>query len=136
VKLSPHLTFNGQCEAAFRFYERCFGGEILTMVSYGNSPMATQVPPEWHEKILHATLIVGDNVLMGADIHPEHYEKPKGFFVLIGIDHPVDAERIYYALAENGAVDVPIQKTFWAGRFGVLIDQFGIPWEINCEPDQ
>ena len=133
MKLNPHLSFGGQCEAAFQFYERCFGGKILTMLTYGNSPMAEQVPPEWRGKILHATLTVGDNVLMGADALPEQYEQPKGFQVLLGIDDPVDAERIFQALAENGTVQMPLQKTFWAVRFGVLVDQFGVPWGINCE---
>src|SRR5712692_447558 len=133
MKLNPHLSFGGQCEAAFQFYERCFGGKILTMLTYGNSPMAEQVPPEWRGKILHATLTVGDNVLMGADALPEQYEQPKGFQVLLGIDDPVDAERIFQALAENGTVQMPLQKTFWAVRFGVLVDRFGVPWGINCE---
>jgi PhnB protein len=134
MKLSSHLTFNGECEAAFRFYERCLGGKILVMLTYGDSPMANQAPPEWNGKILHATLTVGDNVLVGADVLPEQYERPRGFYVLLGIDDPVDAERIYNELAENGTVLMPIQETFWARRFGVLVDRFGIPWEINCEP--
>jgi PhnB protein len=133
MRLTPHLAFGGQCEAAFKFYERCFGGRIVTMLTYGKSPMAEQVPPGWREKILHATLAVGDNVLMGGDLVPEQYERPKGFAVLLGIDDPADAERIFHALAENGTVQMPLQHTFWAVRFGVLVDQFGIPWTINCE---
>ncbi len=133
MKLSPHLAFNGECEAAFQFYERCFGGKIATMLSYSNSPMAEQAPPEWKGKILHATLNFGDNILAGSDSLPGQYEKPKGFQVLLGIDDSVEAERIFNALAENGMVLMPIQQTFWALRFGVLIDRFGIPWEINCE---
>ncbi len=134
MKLSPHLTFNGECEAAFQFYERCLCGKILVMLTYGSSPMANQAPPEWSGKILHASLTVGDNTLVGADLLPGQYERPKGFYVLLGIDDPADAERIYHALAENGTVLMPIQETFWARRFGVLVDRFGIPWEINCEP--
>jgi PhnB protein len=133
MKLNPHLAFNGECEAAFQFYARCFGGEIITMLAYGNSPMAEQAPPEWRGKILHATLSFGENVLAGSDSLPGQYEQPKGFQALLGVDDPVDAERIFNALAENGTVLMPIQKTFWARRFGVLVDRFGIPWEINCE---
>jgi PhnB protein len=133
MKLNPHLSFGGQCEDAFQFYERCFGGKILTMLTYGNSPMAEQVPPEWRGKIAHATLTVGDNVLMGADVLPDQYERPRGFQVLLGIDDPADAERVFQALSENGTVHMPLQKTFWALRFGVLVDRFGVPWEINCE---
>jgi uncharacterized glyoxalase superfamily protein PhnB len=72
--------------------------------------MAEQVPPRWREKILHATLTVGDNVLMGSDPVPEQYEQPKGFAVLLGIDDPVDAERIFHGLAENGTVQMPSRK--------------------------
>jgi PhnB protein len=133
MQLSPHLTFSGQCEAAFKFYERCLGGKIVTMLAYGNSPMAEQVSPEWRGKIVHASLTVGDNWLMGADALPEHYQQPQGFYVLLHIHDPVDAERIFHALAENGAVRTPVQKTFWSPCFGVLVDQFGIPWEISCE---
>ena len=133
MKLNPLLSFRGQCAAAFTFYERCFGGTIVTMLRYANSPQAESVPQEWQDKILHATLTVGDNVLMGGDVLPEQYEQPKGFQILIGLNDPLDAERIFQALAEHGTVQMPLQKTFWAVRFGVLVDQFGIPWVINCE---
>jgi PhnB protein len=131
MKCHPHLVFKGQCEEAFRFYERCFAGKIATMFSYGNSPMAEQVPPEQREKILHATLAVGDSVLMGADVSPEQYEPPKGFYITLQLDDPAEAERIYRMLVEKGTVQMPIQQTFWAARFAVLVDQFGVPWEIN-----
>ena len=133
MRLTPNLSFCGQCEAAFKFYERCFGCKIVFMLTYGKSAMAEQVPPGWREKIFHATLTVGDNVLMGADPVPGQYEHPKGFALMLGIDDPVDAERIFHALAENGIVQMPLQKTSWSVRFGVLVDQFGIPWAINCE---
>ena len=132
MKWNPHLVFNGQCEAAFRFYERCFGGKIETMLSYGDAPAADMTRPEWREKIFHATLAVNDSVLMGADAPPERYELPKGFYIVIELDDPAEAERIYGALTENGTVQMPIQQTFWAARFAVLIDRFGVPWEINC----
>ena len=133
MKLNPYLSFDGQCEAAFQFYERLFGGKIQMMLTYGNSPMAEQAPPEWRGKIAHATLAVGDNVLMGADVLPGQYEKPRGFQVMLGINDPLDAERIFQGLAENGTVQMPLQTTFWSARFGVLVDRFGVPWSINCE---
>jgi len=103
------------------------------MLTYGDSPMSGQVPSDWKRKILHATLTVGENVLMGADVLPGQYEQPKGFFVLLAIHESADAERIFHELAKNGKVIMPLQKTFWAVRFGVVTDEFGIPWEINCE---
>jgi PhnB protein len=135
MALSPYisLSFNGQCEAAFKFYERCLGGKIAFMLKWGDSPMAAEAPKEWTEKILYGRITVGDTDLIGADALPEQYEKPKGISVLLNMDEPADAERIFHALAENGTVRLPIQKTFWAARFGMLVDQFGVPWEINCE---
>jgi PhnB protein len=133
MKLNSYLTFNGQCEAAFKFYEQCLGGKIVAMVTHVGTPAEEQVPAEWRNKILHARLIVGEEVLMGSDAPPDRYEESKGFSVTVGIDDPTDAERIFDALAKNGTVKMPIQKTFWAVRFGMLVDQFGIPWMVNCE---
>jgi PhnB protein len=133
MQLNPYLTFNGQCEAAFKFYERCLGGKIEFMLTHGDSPMAQQTPAGWRNKIMHARLVVGDKVLMGSDAPPERYEGPKGFSVSLGIETPAEAERIFNALAENGTVQMPLQETFWALRFGTLVDRFGIPWMVNCE---
>jgi hypothetical protein len=80
------------------------------MLTYGKSPMAEQVPPRWREKILPATLKVGDNVLMGADPAPERYQQPKGFAVVLAMDDPVDAERIFHALAETAQCKCPSRK--------------------------
>ena len=133
VQVSFHLVFGGQCEAAFQFYERALGGKIVNILTYGNSPMAEQVPPEWRGKIVHANFEVGATVLAGADVLPEQYVKPQGFYVLLSVDDAMDAERMFSALAENGEVQMAIQRTFWSPCFGVLTDQFGIAWEINCE---
>lgn len=133
MKLNPYLMFNGQCKAALKFYEQCLGAKIEAMMTYGESPMAEQTPPESRNNIMHAQFTVNNQDLMGADSPPEQYEEPKGFSVLLGIDNPAEAERIFHALAENGTVQMPLQKTFWAAHFGMLVDQFGIPWMINCD---
>ena len=133
MQLNPHLHFNGDCESAFKFYEKCLGGKITFMMPHEGTPVADQVPGEWRKKILHASLMVGDHVLMGADAPPDHYQKPQGFSVTLGMQDPAEAERVFHALAENGTVQMPLQETFWAARFGMLIDRFGIPWMINCE---
>jgi PhnB protein len=133
MQLNPYLTFNGQCEAAFKFYEKALGGKIEVMMTYGGSPMAEQTRSEWRNKIMHARLSVGDNMLMASDAPPDRYEAMKGIMVTLGIDDPGEAERIFHALSENGTVQMPIQETFWARRFGMLVDQFGTPWMVNCE---
>jgi PhnB protein len=133
MQLNTYLTFNGQCEAAFKFYAMVLGGKIEAMMPHEGSPMAEHVPPEWRTKIMHARLSVGDTILMGSDATPDHYEPMKGFSVSLGIDNPGEAERVFHALAESGSVQMPIQETFWAARFGMLVDRFGTPWMINCE---
>jgi PhnB protein len=106
------------------------------VLTSGSSPMAAEAPEEWGNKILYGRITIGGTDVIGADALPQQYEQPKGFSVLLNMDDPMAAERIFQALAENGTVRLPIQKTFWAARFGMLVDQFGIPWEINCEEAQ
>jgi PhnB protein len=133
MQLNSYLTFNGQCETAFRFYEQSLGGKIEAMITHAGTPAEAHVPPEWRDKIMHARLNVGNGTLMGSDAPADRYEAPKGSWVQIAIGDPLEAERIFQALAENGTVKMPMQKTFWAARFGMLVDRFGIPWMINCE---
>jgi PhnB protein len=132
---SISLSFDGHCEAAFKFYERCLGGRIAFLLTWGNSPMAKEAPLEWGDKILYARLTVGDTALVGADALPKTYEPPRGFAIMLSLDDSQDAKRLFDALAEGGAVRVPLQETFWALRYGAVTDRFGIPWEINCEKD-
>jgi PhnB protein len=131
MKLIAHLNFNGQCAEAFRFYEKCLNGKIRMMMTWGESPMAAQTPQESHGQVMHATLEIGDQMLMGAD-SGGHYQKPQGFAVTVNVDDPAEADRIFAALAEAGDVQMPIQATFWALRFGMVTDRFGTPWMINC----
>jgi len=86
---------------------------------------------------MHGSLAIGEHVLMGGDVAPDKYEKPQGFSLSLQITSPTQAERIFHLLAQDGTVVMPLQKTFWATRFGVLVDRFGIQWLINCEgPEQ
>lgn len=133
MDVSPYLTFNGECEAAFRFYAECLGGTVGEVFRYGGSPMADQAPPDWKDKVMHTTLELGHLVLMGADIAPPRYEEPKGFSLSVQLASTADAERIFRQLSTNGRIVMPLEKTFWAARFGVLTDRFGISWLINCD---
>jgi len=134
MQMNPYLTFKGQCEAAFKFYEKVLGGKIVAMMPHEGTPAADHVPAEWRSKIMHARLVLDDDrVLMGSDAPPGMQEEMKGFSVTLGVDKPAEAERIFHALAEDGTVRMPIQETLWATRFGMLTDRFGTPWMINCE---
>jgi PhnB protein len=134
VKCNPYLSFNGECEAAFRFYAECFGGRIDAMVPHKGTPAEEHVPAQWRDKIMHAMLTFGDQVLMGSDTPPERYDQPKGTYVALHFDDPAEAERVFSALGAGGAIQMPLEETFWAKRFGMLVDRFGTPWMVNCSP--
>jgi PhnB protein len=133
MRMNPYLSFKGDCEAAFTFYEQYLGAQPGPIFRYGGSPMADQAPADWSEKVMHGSLTLGGQVLMGGDVAPDRYDEPKGFSLSLQIDSTSDAERIFDALAKDGRVLMPLEKTFWAARFGMVVDRFGIPWLINCE---
>jgi PhnB protein len=133
MQLSTYLSFQGQCEEAFKFYELSLGGQLGQLFRYGGTSLEGQVPAGWQDKVMHGSVTVGDQVLMGADVAPDHYQAPKGFTLSLQMKSTADAERIFRELAEGGTVVLPLEQTFWAARFGMLIDRFGIPWQINCE---
>ena len=133
MQMNPYLFFDGTCEKAFKFYEQVLGGKIVAMFPYEGGPPSDDLPADFKKKIMHARLIAGDTVLMGSDAPPAQREPMKGFSVSLQVPEPTDAERIFAALAQNGTVKMPIGETFWAQRFGMLTDQFGTPWMINCE---
>jgi PhnB protein len=133
VQLNAYLHFNGNCEEAFKFYAHIFNGKIEAMFPHEGSPAAQQVPPEWRSKIMHARLVIGNATLMGSDVQPQHYHQPSGFSVNIGVNDVAEAERLFHSLSENAKITMPLQETFWAARFGMLVDRFAIPWMVNCE---
>lgn len=133
MQFTPYLNFNGQCEEAFRFYAQLLGGTIEVMQRHGDSPIAEQVPPEWHDLILHARLVADGTVLMASDSPSEQFQPPQGIYVSLQTSDAADAERIFHGLADGGTVQMPIGETFWAHRFGMLIDRYGIPWMVNCD---
>ena len=127
------LSFDGRCEEALQLYQRCMDAKIEFLMRWGESPMAKDAPPEWKDKIIHARIVIGDTEITGGDSLPGTYESPRGFSILLSLDDSDRTERLFHALAENGKVSMPLQETFWAHRFGSVIDQFGIPWTVNCE---
>ena len=131
MQINPYLTFNGNCAEAFRFYEKVLGGKIAAIMTFADTPMADQMPPEGRGKIAHARLAVGDSVLMGSDCMPGSYEPMKGVSVTLNIADPAEAERVFAGLSEKGTVTMPIAETFWAQRFGMLTDKFGTPWMVG-----
>jgi PhnB protein len=133
MQIIPHLNFNGQCREAFETYEKVLGGKINFMMTWAEMPGADQFPPEMHKLIMHATIAVGDQLIMGADSPPDRYEKPQGLWVSVNLKDAAEAERIFNALADNGSIMMPFQQTFWSPGFGMCTDRFGTPWMVNTE---
>jgi len=131
--MNPYLGFKGECEAAFTFYEECLGGQLGAIFRYAGTSLAYQVPADWQDKVMHGSVTVGEQVLEGCDVAPDGYEEPKGISLSLQIKDMAQAERIFSELANGGRVVMPLEKTFWAARFGMVVDRFGIPWQINCE---
>jgi PhnB protein len=132
MQLNPYLNFDGTCEEAFRFYERCFHGKITAFVRFEGAGGVNQLPPGWSKKIMHAHMTAGGQILMGSDAPPGRYEKPQGLSVLVTVEEPAEAERVFHELAENGNVRMPMQTTSWSAKFGMVTDRFGVPWMVNC----
>lgn len=132
MQLNAYLHFNGNCQEAFEFYEQAAGGKIEMKSTFGESPMADQMPA-MKDKIVHARIRIGDTVLMGSDSPPERFTPPQGFSLSLGTATPEDAEKIFAALSAGGQVHMPIAESFFAHRFGMLVDRFGIPWMVVCQ---
>ena len=130
-QLDVYLFFDGTCAEAMRFYERTLGGK-LSLMTHAESPMAAQTPPGSANRILHARLELDGHVLMASDSMVGHpYEGMKGFSLSLTYPTAADAQKVFDALVQGGKVTMPMQKTFWAEGFGMLVDRFGTPWMVN-----
>jgi PhnB protein len=130
-----YLAFNGNCAEAMRFYERALDGKLEILMTMGASPMAAQCPPESLDRIIHARLALPDGgVLMAGDCPGAMpHEGIKGVSLTLNYDSCAEAERRFHALTEGGQITMPLQPTFWAKTWGMLVDRFGTPWIVNGE---
>lgn len=133
------MNFNGNCLEAFDFYKSIFGGEYPYVGRFGEMPpqAGMEIPDDLKDKIMHISLPISqETMLMGSD-SSEHYGDAtvvgNNFQISVNTDTPEEAERIFNGLAENGSIKMPLEKTFWQAYFGMLTDQFGINWMVNCE---
>jgi len=131
MKINPSLTFSGGCGDAFRRYASLFGGNIVMMITYVDSPARSEVADDWHDKVWFARLRAGGLELTGGDLSSS--ETPSGFSLVVGVANAADADRVFAGLADGGEVLMPLQKTPWSPRYGVVRDPFGIRWEINSD---
>jgi PhnB protein len=129
MHVSPYLNFNGQCEEAFAFYAKTFAGELAALMRWDDMP-GGNTAQGMDRKIMHAHLKVGATAILGSDAPPERYTKPAGFGVTLDVDSNEEAERIFEALSDGGTATMAMGETFFAHRFGMVTDRFGIPWMI------
>lgn len=136
MKINPYLFFDGNCRQAFAFYEQALDAQIEDMMTWGDGPMADDTPPEMRDRVMHASLLLGEERIMASDESPpENYQPMNGIRVVLNADSPEDAERFFANLSAGGTVNMPIEETFWAKRFGMLTDRFGVPWMVNCDKE-
>lgn len=131
--ITPYATFPGNCREVLDFYQSAIGAEIVFVQTVGDSPMKEMGPAD---KIMHATIKFGEsNLMMSDDMQPEDAERPKAGNVslALGVGDKSKAEQYFAALGEGGSVIMPLEKTYWAEAFGMLVDKFGIRWMINCD---
>jgi PhnB protein len=130
--LNPYLFYDGNCEAAFKYYEKVLGGKIEFLLRADEGPADMKPGPGREKKIMHARMSINGQVLMASDAPPDHFHKPQGFAVSLTVHDVGEAEHKFKALAEGGAANMPFGKTFFSKGFGMCVDQFGTPWMVNC----
>jgi PhnB protein len=134
LTIEPYLTFNGTCRQAIEFYQSALGAKVLFSQTFGDSPMAEMAGPSGADLIMHATLeIEGSKIMMSDDPAPGPPTDHSNVTLAIGLHDPARAQQLFDNLAAGGKVTMPLEKTFWAEKFGMLTDKFGIPWMINSE---
>lgn len=133
MQINPYLNFDGNCAEAMRFYQKALGGK-LDMMPFAGSPMESDIPAGYRERIMHACLATaGGPSLMASDTGPwAPYEAPKGIQVTLNYDSAAEGKKAFDALSQGGKVMMPLQKTFWAEAFGMFTDRFGTPWMVNA----
>jgi len=134
MKINTYLHFsNGKCEEALNFYIKALGAKPMMLLRYKEAPECNDETKGMDQKIMHGRIALGDSCIMASDAPPGYANKLSSFSINIGVDTPEEAERLFQALSENAEIGMPMAETFWAKRFGMLTDQFGVPWMVNCE---
>jgi len=132
----PYLAFGGNCAEAMRFYEKTFGGKLEALIRYADMPQGNEMPGADANHIMHANLVLSDGSSLMAGDAPSNgrFEGMKGCMITLTYESTAEAERIFRALADGGTVQMPMEETFWAERFGMTTDRYGTPWAVNGGP--
>ena len=130
MQLHTYLNYGGNCEQAFKFYEKHLGGTITLLMRHGEQPDASKVPEEWKNAVLHARMDLGGTELLGADIPPDRFQPIRSAYLTLTLDSDAEADRVFALLTDGGQVFMPMQDTFFASRFAMLRDRFGTSWML------
>ena len=130
MQVQPYLFFDGRCEEALEFYKSTLGAKVEMLMRFKDSPEPTMAPPDAGEKVMHASLRIGDTTVMASDGRCGGRPSFAGFALSLNVADEAEAERRFAALADGGQVQMPLAKTFFSPRFGMVADRFGVPWMI------
>ena len=134
MQTNIYLNFLGNCEEAFKFYEKALGGKFESFATYDSAPADMPITPEFAKKVIHARIRIGDTQIFGSDAPPDRAGKMGGFSVSLTIDNVAEAEKAFNAISAGGQTHMPFSETFFAKRFGMAVDKFGVPWMVACQP--
>jgi PhnB protein len=133
MQLQPYLFFDGRCEEAIEFYEKVLGADVTMLMRFKDSPEPHQpgmIPPGSEEKVMHATFRIGESTVLASDGRCQGKPKFDGFALSLTVKDDAEAERLFNALGDGGQVQMPLTKTFFSSRFGMVADRFGVSWMI------
>ena len=136
MQVNPYLFYNGNCEAALKFYQKVLGAKIEAMLPTKAARRRCRSPPEWKKKIMHARITIDGEVMMASDAPPGHFQKPQGFSVSLQVEDPADAERRFKALAEGGTRQHAVRQDLFLQGLRHVRRQFGMPWMVNCPAEE
>src|ERR1700730_2205436 len=128
--VQPYLFFEGRCEEAIEFYRSALGAEVTMLLRFKDSPEPGACAPADENKVMHASFRIGDTTLMASDGRCEGKPSFQGFSLSLTAPNEAEAERFFAALGDGGRVEMPLTKTFFSSRFGMVADRFGVPWMI------
>jgi PhnB protein len=131
MRMSIHMHFQGNCAEAFAFYTKVFKVSNPFQITYGAAPENSPVPPDWKDKVMHASIPIGEGLLMGCDAPPGESTPVGGFQICVDIKDLAEVRRVYEALREGGSIQMPLAPTFWSPLFGMCTDMFGVGWMVG-----
>ena len=137
MQVQPYLFFDGRCEEAVEFYRSALGAEVTMLMRFKDSPDPHEpgtVPPGAGDKVMHASLRIGDATVLASDGRCQGRPSFQGFSLSLSVPQEPEAERLFAALADGGQVQMPLTKTFFASRFGMVADRFGVSWMVYVAP--